>query len=129
MSKIPFGFKADQIIAIFRAAQQAKGEDLPAAWRILREIKHLPQYSLDAEKGVFKLHPIDAEMFLHLKETDAPKVWKWIKDTFFGDGKNVTPALLEGLEETAKALKQEADYTQVIADMTEEEEKPEEVTA
>ncbi len=118
--KEPKAFNSAEIVAILNGASTATGDDFPRAFRVMKEIKSLPEYSLDAQKRPQIL--IKEEIFLHLKPADLPAMWKWIKAYYIGDGKRLTPMMLEGLAEIAVKLGQGEDYDSLVEDMTTEEE-------
>lgn len=137
--KTPKGFTAEQVFTIYTYSAGVTGEDFPRAFRICKEIRALPEFFHDKKAGQLgvKLPKADDkdEIFLHMKPSDLPAIWKWIKERNMGrkdeQGKPVpmTPAILMSLEDIAKALGQAEDYATVVEDMTTEPEEKEEADA
>lgn len=123
--KEPMAFNTAEVVAILNGASTATGEDFPRAFRVMKEIKGLPEYT-KTDKG--ETLAIKDEIFLHLKPSDPRFIWKWIKAFYVGDGKRLTPVALDGLAGISGKLGQSDDYAAVVEDMTtEEDDKPAEV--
>ena len=120
--KEPKAFNSAEVVAILNGASAVQGDDFPRAFRIMREIKGLPEYKMDPKAGPSIL--IKDEIFLHLKPVDLPCIWKWIK-AFYFRADRVTPVVLEGMAELADKLGQSDDYAAVVAEMTDEGEEEE----
>ena len=139
--KAPKAFTADQVINIFSYAQGVTGADFPRAFRITREIRSLKEFKEVKGANGQKIVGIERgkdddgkflpdEIFLHLKPTDLPAIWGWIKERRIGDPKNpLDPGTLIALEDMATCLGQEADYATVVEDMAKEPEEKEEEKA
>ncbi len=130
MAKAPKGFTPDQVLAVYSFACGVSGEDLPRAARIMREIKALPRF-YSAKNGNIGIKKADHEiaeneideLYIDMKPTDLPAIWKWIKEQAIGNKRApITAAQLYGLEDIAKALGQADDFATVLDDMTKETE-------
>ena len=139
--KAPKAFTAEQVSNIFAYAQGVTGADFPRAFRITKEIRALKEFKEVKAPNGQRLVGIERakdeagkflpdEIFLHLKPTDLPAIWGWIKDRRIGDPKNpLDPGTLIALEDMAKCLGQEADYATIVEDMSKEPEEKEKANA
>ena len=120
--KSPMGFNTAELVAILNGASTVTGEDFPRAYRVMHEIKGLPEYT-KTDKG--ETLAIKEEIFIHLKASDLAPIWRWIKAYYFKAG--ITPVALDGLAGIAAKLSQSDDYCKAVEELTaepEEETKP-----